>query len=104
MSAPEFEDLLVRREQLRVRSAQLREQIAVRAQVARPALRLADRVQAGTGWMRSHPELLAVAGAAVLGAVVVRPRRALSLGLRLWSGWQVFQRVRPLVNALMGRR
>ena len=42
--------------------------------------------------------------ASVLGAVVVRPRRALSLGLRLWSGWQVFQRVRPLVNALMGRR
>ena len=40
MSAPEFEDLFARRQQLRVRSAQLREQIAVRAQVARPALRL----------------------------------------------------------------
>ncbi|MDR0275416.1 MAG: hypothetical protein LBI48_08785 [Burkholderiaceae bacterium] len=103
MSATEVQDLLARREQLRARSARLREQIAQRAQVMRPALHLADRVRAGAGWARGHRAWLALAGAAVLGALAARPRHALSLGLRVWSGWQLLRRVRPVL-ALFGRR
>ena len=97
-------DLLERREELRTRSARLREQIAQRAQVMRPALRLADHVRAGAGWARGHPAWLALAGAALLGALAARPRHALSLGLRIWSGWQMLRRSRPVVQALFGRR
>ena len=35
------------------------------------------------------------------GAVLVRPRMMVNLGMRVWSGWQVFQRVRPLVNSVL---
>jgi len=103
MNAAGPTDLLARREQLKLRSARLREQIAQRAQVMRPALHLADRVRAGAGWARGHPAWLALAGAAALGVVAARPRRALSLGLKIWSGWRVFQRVRPALRALLGR-
>jgi len=98
------ENLLERREELRTRSARLREQIAQRAQVMRPALRLADHVRVGVGWVRGHPAGLALMGAALLGALAARPRQALSVGLRVWSGWQMLRRTRPVVRALFGRR
>ncbi|MDR2128303.1 MAG: hypothetical protein LBP52_04480 [Burkholderiaceae bacterium] len=99
------QDLIARREQLRLRSAHLREQLVVRVQVLRPAARLADSVQNGVGWAKSHPQWLALAGAAVLlGTMAVRPRRVLALGLRAWSGWQMFRKIKPVAMALMGRR
>lgn len=104
MSATPTQDLLARRDQLRLRSALLREQIAQRAQVLRPALRLADRARAGAGWASRHPAWLALAGGAALAALATRPKRALTLGLRAWSAWQVLQRVRPVFAALLGRR
>jgi hypothetical protein len=103
MSA-DVQNLLERREQLRARSARLREQIAQRAQIMRPALRLVDHVRAGAGWARGHPAWLALAGAAVLGALAARPRQVLSLGLRVWSGWQMLRRARPALRALFGQR
>jgi hypothetical protein len=90
------DDLLARREQLKLRSARLRDQIARRAQVLNPALHLADRVRAQP-W-------LALAGAAALGALAARPKGAVLLGLRLWSGWQAVRRAKPLLYALFGRR
>jgi hypothetical protein len=71
--------------------------------VLRPAAQLADRVRAGAGWARGHPAWLALAGAAALGVLAARPKRALSLGLQIWSGWQVVQRARPALRALLGR-
>ena len=35
-----------------------------------------------------------------VGAVLVRPRLMMGLGLRVWSGWQAFQRVRPIARTL----
>lgn len=92
-------ELAERRAQLRLRSAQLREQMAHRSQVVQPAFRAADRVREGANWVQGNPAILLIAGAAVLGAVLARPRAVVGLGLRLWSGWQVFQRVRPVANA-----
>ena len=97
-------DLAVRREQLRLRSAQLREQIAVRTAVFRPVFHATDRVRGGVRSVQSARKshaLALLAGSAVVGAMLVRPRAAMNLGLRVWSGWQMFRRVQPLVNRVL---
>mgnify|MGYP007075973878 CR=1 FL=1 len=94
-------NLATRREQLRLRSAQLREQIAVRSQVFQPAFRATDRVRGGVRsvrGVRDNRTLLMLRGAALAGALLVRPRAALQLGIRAWSGWPVYRRLPPLVN------
>ena len=79
-------NLATRREQLRLRSAQLREQIAVRSQVFQPAFRATDRVRGGVRsvrGVRDNRALLMLGGAALAGALLVRPRAALQLGIRV---------------------
>ncbi|MBH1964328.1 MAG: hypothetical protein I8H77_08340 [Comamonadaceae bacterium] len=94
-------ELAARREQLLLRSAQLREQLAHRSRVVQPAFRAADKVREGASWVQSNPALIAVVGAALLGAAAARPKAMMGLGLRAWSGWQMFQRVRPVANAFL---
>ncbi len=101
MNPVEHTDLAARREQLRLRSAQLREQLTVRTQVMRPAFRAADQVRGGVQHLRENRALMLLAGAAVAGAVLARPRAAVNLGLRAWSGWQLFRRLQPVVNTFM---
>ena len=94
--------LLARREQLRLRSAQLREQIAVRSQVFQPAFRATDRVRGGVRsvrGVRDNRALLMLGGAALAGALLVRPRAALQLGIRAWSGWEGDRRSRARGNS-----
>ena len=76
---------------LQVRNAGLRGQLADASQVLQAPLALADRVLAGLRWLRLHPEWL-LAGATTL--LVLRPRRTWRLGLRLWSGWRLWQQLR----------
>ncbi len=94
-------DLAARREQLRLRSAQLREQLAVHTRVMRPAFNAADHMRDGVQSLRDNRALVLLASAALAGAVLARPRAALNLGLRAWSGWQLFRRVRPVVSGFM---
>lgn len=98
---PPARDLAARREQLLQRSAHLREQLGQRARVLRPALRTVDRVRGGAQAVRANRSWVLLAGAALAGAALVRPRAVLGLGLRAWSGWQAFQRVRPIARTLM---
>ncbi|MCL1962147.1 MAG: hypothetical protein FWG56_10345 [Desulfovibrionaceae bacterium] len=99
--------LAARKEQLRLRSMQLREQIAARAQVLRPGLRAVDRVRGGVraarGLHRDYRHLTLLLGVVLAGAALARPRAMLNLGLRAWSLWQVWRRVRPAVNGLLRR-
>jgi len=82
---------LARRQQLLlVRSSELRGQLARDALAWQPPLALADRVHAAWRWLRAHPEA-PLAAAAVL--LVMRPRRALRWGWRLWTGWRLWQRL-----------
>ena len=53
------------------------------------------------GLRRLLPLALMLGGAALAGALLVRPRAALQLGIRAWSGWQVYRRMRPLVNSVL---
>lgn len=94
-------DLAARREQLLLRSAQLREQIGARSGVLRPALRAVDRVRGGARAVRANRSWVLLVGAALAGAALVRPRQMMRLARQAWLGWLAFQRVRPLARTLL---
>lgn len=89
-----------RRLQLQQRSRELREQLVQDAEVLQPWLGTVDRVRSAAHWLQRHP--LWVAGL-VAALVVARPSRAITLGLKLWSGWQMWQRVRATLGGLLRR-
>jgi hypothetical protein len=84
-------ELAQRREQLTVRSWQLRQQAASQMEALQPALSWVDRLQDAWLWLRANP---APVLAGLLGLVVWRPRRALGVVWRAWSGWRLLQRLR----------
>jgi hypothetical protein len=82
-------ELQVRRERLRLRSAELRLHVAADAAVLVAPLALADQTRATLRWLLQHPQVPLLA----LGLMVVaRPRRALRWAGRLWWGWGLWQR------------
>ena len=86
--------LVDRGRQLQARSAALRGQLAVDADVLRTPLALADQVRRGWHWLKANPQQVAVGvGAAVALLVVWRPRRLAWLAGRMWAGWRLWQRV-----------
>ena len=76
--------------QLQARSAALRGQLAVDADVLRTPLALADQVRRGWHWLKTNPHWV---GVAVAVLVVWRPRRVAWLAGRLWAGWRLWQRL-----------
>ena len=85
------DELVARQQRLLVRSAQLRLTLADQAQVFKAPLAVADQAQAGLQWLYRNP--LWPLGALLL-LVIVRPRRTILLGGRLWWAWATFKRVR----------
>lgn len=83
------EVLLLRRQSLQLRSAELRLRIERDVVRLAPSLALADRGMAGLRWLREHPEW--PIGAAVL-LVLLKPGRALRWGTQLWWGWRTARR------------
>lgn len=86
----------VRREQLRMRSAQLRTQVAAQLNSLNTPLALADGVREGAHWLVDHRQWV-VGGLLVL--TVWRPSRAVRWGGRFWWAWRSWQRVGRLVQA-----
>lgn len=76
--------------QLQARSAALRGQLAVDADVLRTPLALADQVRRGWHWLKANPQWV---GVAVALLVVWRPRRLAWLAGRMWAGWRLWQRL-----------
>ena len=76
--------------QLQARSAALRGQVAVDADVLRTPLALADQVRRSWHWLKANPQWV---GVAVALLVVWRPRRLAWLAGRLWAGWRLWQRL-----------
>ena len=89
--------LLLRQRMLLMRSAELRARFAADAQMLAPPLHMADQVLAGWRWLRAHP---AVPAALLVALAVLRPRRALRWGLRLWWGWQTVRRLQQRLKVL----
>ena len=94
--------LQLRREALRLRSAELRVSIAHDLQALQAPAAWVDRGLSGLRWLRAHPAL--PIGDAVALAVL-RPRRAMRWGARLWWGWRLWQRAARLLarGAAAGR-
>ena len=91
-------DLAARQLALRLRSAQLRIQLADQANdvLLRP-LALADQARAGLSWLKRNPEW--PVGALVL-LLVLRPRRAVRIVTLAWSGWRAVQTARRWLDHL----
>lgn len=83
--------------QLQARSAALRGQLAVDADVLRTPLALADQVRRGWHWLKANPQWV---GVAVALLVVWRPRRLAWLAGRMWAGWRLWQRLHRWRNRL----
>lgn len=77
--------LAERQRALLVQSARLRGELARELQPLQRPLAVADRLHAGWQWLRARPELVL---AALAGLAIVRPRRTLALGSRLWWAWR----------------
>lgn len=87
--------LQVRRAQLMERSQALRWRLSGQAQALERPLALADGARRGIDWLRARPRWLL--GLAAL-PLLLRPRRALGWGLKLWWGWGLWRRVRTALR------
>ena len=93
MAADRARELQLKRERLRVRSAELRLAVQRESQVLQLPLAVADQVVAGARWLRRNPEW--PLGALVV-LVVLRPRRALRWAGRAWWGWRLWRKASRL--------
>jgi hypothetical protein len=86
--------LQMRRDRLLVRSQALREQLSGQSQALQSPLALADRAHHAVQWLAAHPGWLA--GLVAL-PLVLRPRRALGWGLKLWGAWRLWRQLQALL-------
>jgi hypothetical protein len=91
------DELILRQQQLLVRSAQLRSDFASQVQIVKRPLAVVDQARAGLQWLCRNPQW-PVGALAVL--VVLRPRRTLIWGGRIWWAWKAVQRARTAINNL----
>ncbi len=90
------DELILRQQRLLVRSAELRLRLADQSQVFKRPLGVVDTANKGLCWLYSHPGWPL---AALAAGIVLRPRRALVWGGRLWSAWRMLKRAQDWVAA-----
>jgi len=88
-------ELAERKQQLLIRSAELRVSMAHHARALRGPLSVVDQAMAGAQWLRTHP---AWPLGTMLMLAVLRPRRILRWGFRLWGGWRLFGKARDWLD------
>lgn len=92
MTASTRDQLLAERKQrLLIRSAELRVGLAHDARALAGPLAAADQAVAGAQWLRAHP---LVPLGTLLALAVLRPRRVLAWGTRLWWGIRLARQFR----------
>lgn len=91
------DELLLRQQRLVERSAQLRISLADRAQVFRKPLAAIDQARHSLQWLYRHPQW-PLGGLVVL--FLLRPRRTVLWGGRLWWAWNSVSRARTWLKAL----
>jgi hypothetical protein len=97
MAGHSHDELMRRREQLLLRSSQLRADWSLQVQGLRTPLRLADRARDGVNWLVQNPQWpLGV----LLLVVVLRPRRALRLASYVWQGMGALRRVQRMLGVV----
>lgn len=85
------DDLVLRQQRLLARSAELRLALTTQGQVFKAPLAVVDQAQAALQWLYRNPQWPL---GALMGLVVLRPRRAILWGGRLWWSWQMLRRAR----------
>ena len=90
-------DLMDRKQQLLVRSAELRMTLATQTQVLQAPLAILDQIKAAILWLGKHP-VWPLATLALIA--VVRPRRSLRLVSRFWWGWGMYRQVQQWIGRL----
>lgn len=89
--------LLLRRQQLLLRSSELRVELAQQALIFRRPLALADKAQSSMLWLYRNP-VWSLGALTIL--IALRPRRILTWGGGLWYAWTKLQGTRNWLNAL----
>ncbi|MEI8030696.1 MAG: YqjK-like family protein [Comamonadaceae bacterium] len=90
-------DLLLRQQQLLLRSAQLRVSLAEQTGVFRRPMAIADQLRSGLQWLYRHPGWPLVG---LLVVIALRPRRAVVWSARLWWAWRTYRQTRSWVATL----
>ena len=89
------EKILLRQQRLIVRSTQLRSEIAVQSQVFIKPLAFADKVREGLTWIYQNPTL---PFGVMLVFLVLKPKKAIAWGSRLWWAWNTLKRLQRVVG------
>jgi hypothetical protein len=84
-------ELLIRQQMLVQKSGLLRERLEDQSDVLVKPLWLMDQGRLGLRWLSDHPIWPA---AALVLVTLLKPRRTLAWGQRIWSGWKTYRTVK----------
>ena len=90
-------ELLLSQKLLLARSARLRQDFGIQAANFKNPLLSVDRLYKGWQWLNKNP--IWPLGA-MLTVLVLRPKRTLVMGLRLWSAWKTFKKIKKWLVSL----
>lgn len=95
------EDLVLRQQQLIIRSAQLRASISEQTQIFKRPLSLVDQASVAIQWLYRNPKWPL---AALIVITVLKPRKTIVLASRMWGAWTTFKRLKVLIEKLPHQR
>ena len=84
-------ELLLNQKLLLARSARLRQDFGTQAAGFKQPLLWVDGLNKGWQWLRKNP-IWPLGG--MLAVLVLRPKRTLVIGFRLWSAWKTFKKIK----------
>ncbi len=90
-------DLLKRQQAILLRSTRLRERLSAESAVLAKPLWLMDQGKRGLQWLSRHPVWPA---SALVLVTVLKPRRTLVWGVRLWRALKAFQSLKAWMAPL----
>ena len=98
---PKAIELALKKQRLQLEIAGQRVMILHALEAAGPTLGAAEKIRAGWGWAKAHPEWLAAIAAALL---VARPRSVLRWAKRGFFLWRRLRRLRGMLDDLLAAR
>lgn len=88
-------ELALKKQRLQIASDTLRAEFGLYAAGLAPAFSGADYAVESVRWLRRNPQVAVAAGVAL---AVIRPKRAWRWARRAFVGWQVWRKLRDLVD------
>lgn len=91
------DELILRRQQLLVRSAELRISVSGQLQAFKTPLSVADHAREGLQWMLRNPQWPL---GALCVVIILRPRVVWRWGGRIWWAWKTYQQTRRMMESI----